>query len=479
MSVYDFERLTGLYLNGEWLQRHDTLAVYHKYSGEVVAEVSVATADDVAYAVETAEQAFRTNPMSANRRAEILLNASKLIREHKDEIALVLCRESGKPLRDALAEVDRATETFTLSAEEGKRIQGTTIPFDASPGQGGHVGFTIRVPIGVIGAITPFNYPLNLVAHKVAPAIAAGNAVVLKPASYTPLSAVVLCEVLRQAGLPQGYLNLVIGPGNVVGDMLVKHRNIRMLTFTGSLPVGQKIKRDSGIKKVTLELGNNSPNIVHRDADIEEAAKVLTTRAYAQAGQSCISVQRIYVHADVYDQFVTTMTKTVNNLKVGDPESMQTDVGPLISEDEARRVEAWIEEAVAAGGKVIAGGKRIGPVVTPTLLENVTPSMKVLCQEIFGPVASIVKYNTFAEAVELANDSVYGLQAGVFTKDIEIAWRAIRELDYGGVIINDASSFRADLMPYGGVKDSGIGREGPKYAIEEMTEIRNAIFRLS
>ncbi|MCL6549080.1 MAG: aldehyde dehydrogenase family protein [Alicyclobacillus sp.] len=469
---------SGLYIGGRWERTERTLPVIHKYTRETLAEVAVASPDDVDRAVRTAERAMRAKPMNAYERYEILHRLGRLVEQHQESLALLIAREGGKPLRDARAEVSRAVQTIVTSAEEAKRIHGETLPFDAAPGAANKVGFFLRVPVGVVAAIAPFNFPLNLVVHKVAPAIAAGCAVVLKPASYTPLTAVALCELLAEAGLPDGYLNLVIGSGGTVGDALVRHPGVRMVTFTGSPPVGERIRSQAGLKKVTLELGNNSANIVHSDADLGLAARSLAQKAYTSAGQFCVSVQRVYVHEPAREAFLEAMLEETRRLKVGNPEEPDTVVGPMIDEAEAVRVAEWVAEACDQGASVVTGGRRNGPVLEPTLLVDARPEMKVIRQEVFGPVASVIPYRTFAEAVDLVNDSEYGLQAGVFTRDIENAWYAIRNIEAGSVHINDTSAFRVDLMPYGGVKMSGIGREGPRWAVEEMTEMRTVSFTL-
>lgn len=475
---FDFRQLTGLFIDGKWLTSDKQLPVEHKYTGDVIAEVAQADPSHVEQAAVAAERAMKQTPLSMHERYTILMNVARALEDNTETIARIITQESGKPIRDGIAEVGRAVQTITLSAEEAKRIHGESLPMQAMPGMDSYIGFTIRVPVGVVAAITPFNYPLNLVAHKIGPAIAAGNSVVLKPASTTPLSSIILCKLFQDAGLPDGYLNLVVGPGSTVGDALSTNERVRMITFTGSPNVGQRIKAMSGIKKVTLELGNNSPNIVHHDANIDEAVQALVLRAYAQAGQSCISVQRIYVHSSIYSTYLDRMCKATEALVVGDPEDPKTDVGPLITLNEAKRVEEWIQQAVEAGAEIVCGGKREGSVVQPTILTNVKPDMNVVCQEIFGPVVSVTPYESLEEVVAMSNDTVYGLQAGIFTQNLEDAWYAINNLDFGGVIVNDASSFRADLMPYGGVKQSGIGREGPRYAVEEMTELRNVIFKV-
>lgn len=468
---------TGLYIDGRWQTGTSKLAVRNKYSGAVIREVVQASPHSVDEAVAAATRAFQV-PLPAHQRSNILRRTADLIRQHEETFARTIAQEGGKPYKDALAEVRRALETIQLSSEEAKRIHGETIPMDAAPGSENRVGLYLRIPKGVIAAISPFNFPINLVVHKVGPAIAAGCPVVLKPATTTPLTAIMLAEVFEEAGLPAGYFNLVIGPGEAIGDYLVQHPGIKMVTFTGSPPVGEHIRSIAGLKEVVLELGNNSGNIVHSDADYQTAARLLAQRAYGSAGQFCISVQRIYVHRPIREAFEAAFLAETATLKVGDPLDPTVDVGPLISETEADRVQSWIDEALQQGAQILTGGHRQGTLLQPTALTSVTPDMKVVAEEVFGPVASIISYDQFDEALELLNHGAYGLQAGVFTTDIGRAWHAARTIETGGVIINDTSAYRADLMPYGGVGLSGMGREGPRFAVEEMTDIRTIIFNL-
>lgn len=469
---------SGLFIDGKWCQSGCQIEVKNKYTDLVIAAVAEASEADVDLAVQAAENAMRRKSMTSYERYEILQRTAELLKIHQNEIALLIAREGGKPIRDARSEVNRAIQTVIISSEEAKRIHGETLPLDAAPGSHNKFGLFIRVPVGVVAAIAPFNFPLNLVLHKVAPAIAAGCSVVLKPASYTPLTAIALCELMAEAGLPPGYLNLVLGSGRKVGEALVRHPKVSMVTFTGSPDVGERIRSQAGLKKVTLELGNNSANIVHFDADIRTAARGLVDKAYSSAGQFCVSVQRVYAHEDIQQELVEAMIEEIKKLKVGDPEDPETVVGPLIAESEAVRVQDWVSEACEQGAQVVTGGNRIRSLFEPTLLINTRSEMKVVSQEIFGPVSSVLPYKAFEEAVDMVNDSEYGLQAGVFTRDISHAWYAIRNIHAGSVHINDTSSYRADLMPYGGVKRSGVGREGPRWAIEEMTEMRTVSFSL-
>lgn len=469
----------GNYIDGKWQVNDDMFAVMNKYTGEELARVSKASKEDVEKAVTSALHTFHTKKLSPVERYEILMRAADIIKERREELALILVAEVGKVLKDARGEIDRGIQTVIASAEEAKRIAGQGVPL-GQPGNENKMAFTVRVPVGVIGAITPFNFPFNLTVHKVGPALAAGNTIVLKPAEMTPIIAMKLAEILEEAGLPAGFLNVVNGFGPETGQYLLEDERIAMFTFTGSPGVGRHIKSTTGIRRVTLELGNNSPNIVHRDApDLGKAAELCVTRGFSNAGQACISVQRVYVHRDVYDSFVEQAVKVAHSLKVGDPTDPATDVGPMISEKEAKRAEAWISEAIAQGAKAACGGKREGAVLYPTVLVDVTPEMKVVCQEVFAPVISIIPFDDIEDAFRQANDSRLGLQVGLFTANLQLAMRAVHELEFGGVIINDVSTYRADVMPYGGVKDSGIGKEGPRWAVEEMTEERVVVINLS
>lgn len=479
MNTQEKKMVYGNLIGGKWLISNQTYPVYNKHTGDVIADISIASKEDVHAAVGNAVETFKTHELSPYNRYEILLKAAHLIRERKEELALNIVREGGKVLKDARSEVERGIQTFIASAEEAKRIAGKEIPLQGQPGNEGKMAFTIRVPVGVVCAITPFNFPLNLTAHKIAPALAAGNAVVLKPAAVTPLSAIALACILQEAGLPDGFLNIVNGSGAEIGPYLLEDPRISLFTFTGSPEVGAQIKSKSGIRKVILELGNNSPNIVHMDApDVKKAARLCITKGFINNGQACISVQRIYVHREVYKEFVDYAILAAEQLRKGDPELEDADIGPMISVKEAERAERWILEAVQDGAQIAVGGTRNGSLLQPTILTEVTSKMKVVCEEVFAPVVSIIAYDDIDEAIELANDSRFGLQAGLFTSNIQLAFKAAKKLEFGGVIINDVSTFRTDIMPYGGVKDSGFGKEGPAYAVQEMTEERIIVFDL-
>ena len=467
-----------LFIGGQWVEGGPRLEVRNKYSGEVVGTIPEARREEVEAAVEAARRAAEVMAeLPAHRRGEILRRAAELIRERREEFANTIAAEAGKALKFARIEVDRGISTFTVASEEAKRIHGETVPMDAVPAGEGYFGFWVRRPVGVVAAITPFNFPLNLVAHKVAPALAAGNSVVLKPASSTPLTAVLLCQVLQEAGLPPGAVNLVVGPGSTVGEWLVTDPRVAKLSFTGSPPVGRRITEIAGIKKVTLELGNTSPVVVAPDVDLEFVARRCAVGAYYNSGQVCISVQRIYAAEGAYEPFVERFVRASEEMVVGDPLDERVDVGPMIDEREARRIEAWVEEALAGGARALTGHRRQGAVYWPTVLVDVKPDMKVVAQEAFAPVASVIRADDFEQALEQANATEYGLQAAVFTRDVDRLFRAVRKLNFGGVIVNDTPAYRADHMPYGGVRGSGIGREGVRYAIEEMTNIQMVVIR--
>ncbi|WP_026576150.1 aldehyde dehydrogenase family protein [Bacillus sp. UNC438CL73TsuS30] len=468
----------GHFINGQWILDQNTIPVVNKYTGEEISRVGNASRRIVSEAVTNAFETFQTKKLSTIQRYEILMRAAEIAKERKEELAMILVHEVGKVLKDARGEIDRGIQTLIASAEEAKRIAGIGIPL-GQPGNENKMAFTVRVPVGVIGAITPFNFPFNLTIHKVAPAIAAGNTVVLKPAEVTPLIACKIAEILSEAGLPAGFLNVVNGLGQETGQYLLEDERISMFTFTGSPGVGRHIKNNTGIRKVVLELGNNSPNIIHKDvSDLDRAVELCVTRGYVNAGQACISVQRVYVHRDIYDLFVEKSVKVAQSLKVGDPTDPATDIGPMISEKEAKRAEEWIQDSLRDGAVLAHGGKRNGSILEPTILIDVKPTMKVVCQEVFAPIINILPFDDIDEAFIQANDTKYGLQAGLFTSDINLVMRAAQELRFGGVIINDVSTYRADVMPYGGVKDSGIGKEGPHYAIQEMTDEKLVVINL-
>jgi acyl-CoA reductase-like NAD-dependent aldehyde dehydrogenase len=465
-------------IGGQWRQGNTAAPVHDPFTGKVVAEVSQASEADADAAVQsTAEAAKPMGALPAHRRYHLLQRIAGSLYDRREEFARLMTGEAGKPIADARREVTRAVQTFTVAAEEAKRIGGDVVPLDWTPGTDSHLGILRRFPIGPILGITPFNFPLNLVAHKVAPALAAGNPILIKPAPQTPLTALLLGEIVLEAGCPPGGLN-VLPCDNHVAERLVVDPRFKLLSFTGSAAVGWRLKEKCGKKKVVLELGGNAGVIIEPDADLDFAAQRCATGGFGYAGQTCISVQRILVHHSIADLFTTKLLLQVARLKNGDPTDEGTIVGPLIDQRAADRVEAWIGEAVSQGARVLLGGKRMGAVVEATVLSNVAPTMKVSCEEVFGPVVTVTPYRRFEEALEALNGSDYGLQAGVFTQDVNKVFQAFRQLEVGAVLANEIPTFRADHMPYGGVKDSGLGREGIKAAIEEMTEPRFLVLNL-
>jgi acyl-CoA reductase-like NAD-dependent aldehyde dehydrogenase len=447
--------------------------VLSPYDGHPVGRVASAGAADLDAAVAAAKTAFEGEPLPPYRRAEILDEAARLAKERVEDLARLICEEAAKPIRHARVEAQRAADTLRFSAAAARTLTGETVPLEASAAGAGKVGFIIRVPVGVVAAITPFNFPVNLVAHKLGPAVAAGCPVVLKPASTTPLCAHALADLFEEAGLPAGWINVVPCSG-ATARRLVEHEDVAMITFTGSREVGWAIRAAAPKKKVNLELGNNSPVIIEPDGDWAAAAAKIRVAGYSHAGQSCISTQRVYVHESVAGEFSDLLAKEVSSLVVGDPSDEGTEVSALISTGDADRVRSWVEEAVAGGARLLAdpGPGEPAGVVHPVLLAGVTPEMKVCSEEVFGPVVAVATYKDLDEALALANDSEYGLQAAIFTSDISKAMRAARTLDYGAVLVNEVPTWRADQMPYGGVKDSGNTREGPAYVVREMTEPR-------
>ncbi|MFL5920664.1 MAG: aldehyde dehydrogenase family protein [Gaiellaceae bacterium] len=466
-----------LFVAGEWIETGDWIEVRSPYSGEAVGRVAKGGADETRRAIDAAEQALR-DPLPAHRRAEILVKVVAGIARRHDEIARQISDEAGKPLKAARVETSRAMSTYTFAAVEARKLAGEMVPMDAAQAGEGKLAFTLRRPIGVVGAISPFNFPLNLVAHKLAPALAAGCPVVLKPATQTPLSALLLAELEEEAGLPPGWLSVVVGPSAEIGDVLVEDERVKAITFTGSGAVGWGLKERAPKKKVNLELGNATPVIVTADADVEAAATAMAANAFSFAGQSCISVQRLYVERAAYDRFVEAFLPKVEALRIGDPADDETDVGPVIDDDARERILAWIAEARDGGAEILAGGEEQDGLIVPTVIANASPELKVSCEEVFGPVVTVSPFDSLDEAIERANSTRYGLQAGIFTSRLDTAMRAGQELEFGGVIVNEAPTFRADQMPYGGVKDSGNTREGPAYAVRELTEERLVVVDL-
>lgn len=464
-----------LLIDGAWVETGAWLDVTSPYSGEVVGRVPKAGAAETGRALDAAERAL-ANPLPAHKRAEILVRVAGLLGRRHEEVARTISDEAGKPIKAARVEAARAMSTYTFAAVEARKLAGQTVPMDASQAGEGKLGLTLRRPIGIVGAISPFNFPLNLVAHKIAPALAAGCPVVLKPASSTPLSALLLAELEQEAGLPAGWLNVVCGSSSEIGDTLVEDERVKLITFTGSGEVGWGIAERAHRKRVKLELGNATPVIVCADADLEEAATKVAANAFSFAGQSCISVQRVYVERAGIDRFRGLLVPKVEALKVGDPADDETDVGPLIAESERDRVMRWI---ASSRGEVLAGGELTDDgLLRPTVIGEPARDDELECEEVFGPVLTLSAVDSLDEAIERANATRYGLQAGVFTTSIKAALRAAQELDFGGVTVNEAPTFRADQMPYGGVKASGNTKEGPAWAVQEMTEERLVVIEL-
>ncbi|HEY6585473.1 MAG TPA: aldehyde dehydrogenase family protein [Gaiellaceae bacterium] len=466
-----------LLIGGEWVETGAWQEVRSPYSGDVVGRVAKAGADETRRAIDAAERAMH-EPLPRHKRAEILVKVAGALGRRHEEVARIISDEAGKPMKAAKVEAARAMSTYTFAAVEARKLTGETIPMDASQAGEGKLALTLREPAGVIGAISPFNFPLNLVAHKIAPALAAGCAVVLKPASQTPLSALLLAELETEAGLPPGWLNVLVGPSSEIGDVLVEDERVKVLTFTGSSGVGWGLRERAPRKKVNLELGNSTPLIVAGDADLEAAASATATHGFSFAGQSCISIQRVYVERGSYDEFVDRLVPKVEQLVLGDPADEETDVGPVIDDDARDRIFDWLGEARGAGAEILTGGELEGELIKPTIVAKASPDLKVSCEEVFGPVVVVNPYDTLDDAIELANGTRYGLQAGIYTSSLETALQAAQRLEFGGVTVNEAPTFRADQMPYGGVKDSGNTREGPAYAVREFTEPRLVVIDL-
>ncbi|MCL2481996.1 MAG: aldehyde dehydrogenase family protein [Propionibacteriaceae bacterium] len=469
--------LSGLFVNGEWVQRGGTVRhVYDKFTQVDVAELVEAQGDDIEAAITAAHRASQ-RPIPAHERRRILLAVASWMEAHREEILANYVTETGFTWSDAQGEFARAMNVYRLSAEEAIRIGGEQVPIHSVPGNDNRLALTIRVPVGVVVAIAPFNAPLSTVAHKIGPAIAAGNAVVLKPADATPLSAMAAVEAFRQSGLPEGFINLVCGSGRKLGDLLVGDPRVRFYTFTGSTSVGRSIAAGAGLARTHLELGSNSATIVDADADLARVCDLVTRAGFRKAGQVCTSVQRVLVHQDRFDELAERLAASVSGLRHGDPHNRVTQVGPMIALGEAERAEDWIQ-AARNGSRLVVGGGRTGPLLDPTLLVSPDLEARVMTEEIFAPVVSMVPVASLEAAVEFVNAGPYGLQTGVFTQDIDRAFAAARDLRVGGVIINDTSSFHADEMPYSGVKESGHGAEGPRYAVEDMTDPRVIVLNL-
>jgi acyl-CoA reductase-like NAD-dependent aldehyde dehydrogenase len=480
MAVTAEPKHFGLLIDGEWLERPDgkVLEVRSPNNGEVFATLPEATQADLDAAIEAAQRAYDKQEIPPYQRYEILHKASQLLLERTEDIAFHMSMEGGKPIKEARIEVARAASTILVAAEEAKRIHGEQIPVEAAVGSESRLAFTMRQPIGVICCISPFNFPAILVAHKIAPAIAAGNTVVLKPASATPVTAAKICQAFLDAGLPAGHLNLLVGGGATLGEWLINDERFAMYSFTGSADVGKHLRNSIGLRRATLELGANSPVIVDQTADVAVAADAVAQGGYMNAGQVCTSAQRILVHRSIEEEFLAALVPLVEKMKVGPSYEDDTDVGPMVTLSAAERVEAWFKEAAADGATVHCGGEREDQFVTPAVVSGVRSDMRLFQDELFGPAVTVTVYDDIDEAIALANDSRYGLQGGIFTNDLETAWKAAKGVRIGALMINDTSRYRVDAMPFGGVKESGMGREGPKYVIEEMTDLKLVVFNL-
>jgi glyceraldehyde-3-phosphate dehydrogenase (NADP+) len=466
-------------IGDRWVDKDERIEVRNPYDGQLVDTVPAGSADDVKAALDAAEQGFLiSRDLPVHRRIEILDKTARILADRQEEFARTIAGEGSKTIREARKEASRCVDTIRISAEEARRIVGETIPFDSRPGSENRLGYYYRIPIGIIAAITPFNDPLNLVAHKVGPAIAGGNAVVLKPATSTPLSALKLAAALLEAGLPWKVLNVVTGRSARIADALVSDPRVRMISFTGGSEAGLEVVRKAGLKKIGLELGSNSPVIVMDDCDLERAVESSVSGAFWAAGQNCLGVQRIYTHEKIYDEFEERFVARTKALKLGRQLDETTDMGPMISEAEARRVEEWVREAVAMGARLLTGGGRRGTVFEPTVFSGMPETARLNCDEVFGPVVSLYRVSSLDEAIRLANGVRYGLHGAVFTRNLGAAFKAARELEVGGVMVNDSTDYRIDMMPFGGVKGSGLGREGIKFALLEMTEPKVVCFNL-
>ena len=468
-----------MFIAGEWRDTPETIDVLNPFDNSVIDTIPQAGDDDVDAALATLQSgAAVMKAMPSHRRAEILQRTAALMRDRIEDLARTISSEEGKPLSEARGEASRAADVIAISAEEATRLAGEMIPLDAVEHGVGKFGFTLRIPCGIVAAITPFNFPLNLVAHKVGPALAGGNAVIVKPATDTPLSALKLTEILLEAGVPGEAIACVTGPGGELGRAICGDSRVRKISFTGSYEVGDAICKAAGMKRVTMELGSNSPVIVMDDADLDKAAAAITAAGFSNAGQVCISAQRILTSGPIANDFLDALRPRVEGIVSGNQLEDGTQMGPMVRERDAVRVAEWIDEAISGGAQLVTGGKREGAFYRPTILDRVDPKSRVSCQELFGPAVAITRFSSVDEALSLANDTEFGLSAGVFTQDVDRALRFARELDSGNIHINWSSQWRADQMPYGGIKHSGMGKEGPKYAIREMTEEKMVVMHL-
>ena len=468
------------FVAGEWIEKTKKIEVTNPFNNSIIDTVPKADAGDLEKALAFAERGAKVMAkLSSYERWRILRKAADTMAARNEEFGQIISKEEGKIIAEGRGEASRAVETMMGSAEEAKRLHGETVPLDADPTGSKKLGFTLRVPCGVVAAIAPFNFPLNLVCHKVGPALAAGNTVIIKPASDTPLSALKLTEILLESGLPPEGIQCLTGSGGEIGDALVADRRVRKVTFTGSREIGERICRTAGIKKVTMELGSNSPVIVMPDADLEKVATVLAMTGYGNAGQTCISTQRVLAAKTIYGDLLAALKPKVEALTTGNQLDEKNKVGPMVKESEAARVDEWVNEAVGGGAKLVAGGGRRGAIYLPAVVADVHPDMRISRDELFGPAVAVTPFDTIDEAIALANDSVYGLAAGIFTDNVEWAMKFAREAEAGNLHVNWGSQWRVDLMPYGGLKDSGFGKEGPKYAVNEMTELKMVVFHLN
>ena len=466
-----------MYIAGKWVTTSQQIDVINPFDNSIIDTVPKASPENISTAISSAVRGKSDMAnLSGYDRYIILNKAANLLVERKEDLGKTISLEEGKILAEGLMEVDRAIQTMILSAEEAKRLYGETIPLDAAPTWTGQIGFTLRVPCGVVAAITPFNFPLNLVCHKVGPAIAGGNSVIIKPATDTPLSALKLTEIMLDAGLPPEGIQCITGSGKIIGDHLTADDRIRKITFTGSKEVGEHICKTAGLKRVTMELGSNSPLIVMPDADIEKVVKATIASGFSNAGQVCISAQRILTNKAIYSDFISALTENVKKMSTGNQLDPTVTMGPMVRSQDATRVNDWIKEATDNGARTTTGGDYQGALHEPTVVVDVSPDMTISCEELFGPAVAVTPFTDIEQAIELANDSNYGLSAGIFTQNIDWAMKFIKNVDSGNLMINSGPQWRADLMPYGGLKDSGMGKEGPKYAIHEMTELKMVVY---
>lgn len=465
------------YINGNWSDGSQTTEVLNPFDQSVVDTVPVATAEEVELAIQGAAAGFADiKKISAYDRSLFLRKAADLLGERIEEFARTISAEEGKTLKESRGETLRAIQTLELSAEEAKRLGGEVLPLSGTSGSEGKLGITLRVPCGVVAAITPFNFPLNLVCHKVGPALAAGNSVIIKPATDTPLTSLKLVELLLDAGCPPNAIGCITGSGSTVGEAICRDPRIRKISFTGSKDVGESICKVAGLKRVTMELGSNCPLVVLPDADLDKVTKAITVSGFANAGQVCISAQRVIVHNAIQEELISRLIPKVHDVRAGDPMQDETVIGPMVRQSDAERVESWINEAVKQGADIACGGTRTNALMSPTVLTGVDPNMRIARDELFGPAVGIMSAPTVEDAIAQANQSSFGLSAAIFTQDVDVALKFAHEIDSGNIHINWGPLWRTDMMPYGGLKDSGFGKEGPKYAVQEMTETKTVVF---